>query len=193
MDPFEGVSESFFYANKDAGQLWLDDRKALWRIVRTLQPALSVETGTWKGGGSTFFISSALYANGGGHLYTVEDNREMVEIAVKNYDTKWSHLTPHLKMFHGDSIEVYGRVLKGKRLDFVFIDGGNNPIAEREFELLGPMVRKGGILASHDWFNGKQIEGIKTHPDWIVREIIGNGDGSFERGSVGLMIAEKIA
>ncbi len=149
--------------NRDSGQLWLLDRQLLWNTVRELKPVIAVETGTWKGGGSTFFIASAMVKNGFGKLYSVEGNPEMFNEAVKSYygsTAKWPHLQPHVDFSFGDSVQIYSGLVdalkrNGRQLDFVFLDGGEDVIAA-EFDLLAPMVRVGGVLASHDWFNARR-------------------------------------
>lgn len=196
MDDFD------FYQNQDNGQLWLADRRWIWNTVRELQPALAAETGTWMGGGSTFFIASAMHANGTGLLHSVESNVTMYGHAVRSYRERWPHLRPHVTLHLGDSVDVYCRVLAGATLDFVFLDGSDEAMLP-EFNLLSPMVRRGGVLMCHDWHNGK-AEQLKPvlgfapghggrlfeHPDWNI-EIIGEGGGDFEHGSVGLMKATR--
>lgn len=187
--------------NRDSGQLWLLDRKLLWNTVRELKPKLAVETGTWKGGGSTFFIASAMAKNGFGKLYSVEGNPEMFNEAVKSYHgptAKWPHLRDHVDFNFGDSVQVYSGFVdalkrNGKQLDFVFLDGGED-VTSAEFDLLAPMVRVGGVLASHDWFNGKRIDKLVDEAAagiWDLR-IFGYGKGSFESGSVGFAKATRL-
>ncbi len=180
--------------NRDCGQLWLDDRKLLWRTIRELKPQLAAETGTWMGGGSTFFIAAAMRRNAAegtvGLLHTVDDNREMFLAALDSYATRWPSLKPYVHFHFGGSFEVYRSVLKAP-LDFVLIDGGGDQVAIDEFKMLGPLVRPGGILMVHDWFNGKRVPALETHADWEILEIAGNGGGSFESGSVGFCKARK--
>src|SRR5262245_36850093 len=97
--------------NRDSGQLWLDDRRLLWSTVRELKPAIAIETGTWRGGGSTFFIASAMHANGGGMLFSVENDPEMFAAAREAYRTKWRHLYRYVSLSFGDSLEVYRTLL----------------------------------------------------------------------------------
>lgn len=185
-------------ANRDSGQLWLDDRKLLWNIVRNLSPGLAVETGTWKGGGSTFFISSAMHMNGFGKLFSVERDERIFNQCVHRYSNEWLYLSPFVDFSMGDSCSVYAGLVQALKknsmqLDFIFLDGGEE-VTAAEFDLLSPMLRVGGVLASHDWFNGKRINKLQEEADagkWQL-DIHGDGSGTFERGSVGFAVAVKL-
>lgn len=197
------VTEFNLRVNQSSGQLWLDDRRVLWNTVRELKPQVAAETGTWQGGGSTFFILEAMRMNGCGVLHSVESDATMHTIAAHRYGNEWSYLAPYLRLHLGDSVTVYREELRDVQLDLVFIDGGDKD-ALAEFNLLAPKLRLGGALFCHDWHNGKaeelkpvlgfaQHKGGKLfdHPDWDIT-ITGTGDGYFERGSVGLMKAIKL-
>ena len=186
-----------FTQNRDSGQLWLEDRKWLFETVRDLRPALAVETGTWKGGGSTFFIASALYYNGTGVLVTVENNEGMHNIAKHLYATRWPFLLPHVKFVLGDSVSTLPATLADAPLDFIFLDGDQDAEKTRaECLLLTPRLRVGGILMAHDWYAGK-ADAIKCYlennPDWKLETIGAEGvGGCFEKGTVGMAKAIKL-
>lgn len=184
-----------FYQNRDTGQLWLEDRQWLFNTVRELQPKVAVETGTWMGGGSTFFIASALYYNGTGILVTVENDRAMYDHAVALYDRRWPFLKQHVRFHHGDSEILLPQIVPSE-IDFVFLDGAQDTQKSlREFEILAPRLRVGGILMAHDWFNEKQdlVKPLLVgNPKWQL-ETIGTGDGTFDKGSVGMAKAVKLA
>src|SRR5262249_48256922 len=57
--------ERFFFEGdcRLIGQMYAAERRALYGLVRKRLPHHCIEIGTWSGGGSTFFISSALAAN----------------------------------------------------------------------------------------------------------------------------------
>lgn len=183
-----------FYQNRDTGQLWLEDRQWLFETVRALKPVVAVETGTWKGGGSTFFIASALYYNEAGILVTVESDKEMYNHAVALYDRRWPFLKKHVVFHHGDSELLLPQIVPST-IDFVFLDGAQDTTKSlREFEFLAPKLRVGGVLMAHDWFNEKQDKVkpfLENNPNWKL-ETIGTGDGTFEKGSVGMAKATKL-
>lgn len=180
-----------FFKNRDNGQLWLDDRRFLWDTLTALRPQVAAETGTWKGGGSTYFIASALKANGAGILYTVENNNDLHAEAVHNFYTLWPHLVPYVKFHLGDSLAVYRDVMAKMVLDFVFLDGNHDAdVSLQEFQLFTPLLRIGGVIMVHDWYNGK-AETIKplvaNNPDWKLTTVgDSSGTGTFESGSLGL-------
>lgn len=179
--------------NRDCGQLWLDDRRLLWQTVRELKPKLAAETGTWRGGGSTFFITSAMKMNGFGLLYSVENDRTAFYDAEWAYGKKWSHLRPHLHLTFGNSLTTYRALLREVKLDFVMLDGGE-AVTSAEFDLLAPKVRVGGVVMVHDWYSGKRVPRLEEEAidgKWELM-VIGTGDGNFESGSVGLAKAVKL-
>jgi len=186
-----------FNQNRDSGQLWYDDRKWLFDTVRELKPERAVETGTWMGGGSTFFIASALHYNGSGLLITVESAEAMYRHAVNLYETRWPFLKPYVKFLLGDSETTLPAALPAEPLDFIFLDGAQDVEKTRaEYLLLTPRLRIGGILMAHDWYNGK-ADAIKQYlensPNWKLETIGGYGiGGTFEKGTVGMAKATKL-
>lgn len=187
-------NEIDFALNRDNGQLWVTDRRWIWETVRELQPRVAVETGTWKGGGSTFFIASAMQKNGFGILNTVEANYDLHLEATRNYGIygKWRHLHDYVHFYHGDSLAVYREALIDEEVDFVFLDGDGGSAASREFLLLAPKVRKGGVVMVHDWHNGKYVPELVDNRDWAL-EVKGDPKqfGDFYTGTVGIAKATK--
>jgi len=50
-----------------------------------------------------------------------------------------------------ETLQKVKKILNGKNLDFLFIDGDYTyEGVKRDFEMYGPLVRKGGIIAFHD-------------------------------------------
>ena len=139
------------------GQLWYVDRKLLYGAIREHKPKTIFEVGTWYGGGSTYFISQALYENGGGVLHTIEENAEAHARAKENYARHMPHLLPHVRFHVGNSTKVYPVLLREQgALDAVFLDGGQNAQQTMtEFEMVAPHLRAGALLLAHDWDNEK--------------------------------------
>lgn len=49
------------------------------------------------------------------------------------------------------SLEKVRKLLKGQKLDFLFIDGDHSyEGVKRDFEMYAPLVRKGGLIGFHD-------------------------------------------
>ena len=91
---FEGDPRCF-------GQLWVADRQALFDVVRRCTPRVCVEVGTFTGGGSTFFIASALKDNGGGMLFSFEIDEPLHRLASCFYTRCLPQLAPHVSFHHG--------------------------------------------------------------------------------------------
>ena len=70
---------SFFYEGvlENPGQMYWRERKAIYETIISFKPNRCFEVGTYNGGGSTYFVSSALHHNNFGKLYTSE--------SIKNY------------------------------------------------------------------------------------------------------------
>jgi cephalosporin hydroxylase len=69
---------------------------------------------------------------------------------------RFARRTQRLQLLQGDSHtrDMLGRVeavLGGRALDYLFIDGDHSyPAVKCDFEMYGPMVGKGGLIAFHD-------------------------------------------
>ncbi len=139
------------------GQLWYIDRKLLYEAIREHKPKTVFEVGTWYGGGSTYFISQALYENDGGLLHTIEENAEAHARAKDNYARHLPHLLPHVVFHQGKSTEVYPELLRGQgKVEAVLLDGGQDAQQTMtEFELFAPHLVPGTLLLAHDWDNEK--------------------------------------
>jgi predicted O-methyltransferase YrrM len=159
------------------GQLWYAERKLLYETIRTHRPAHCFEIGTWRGGGSTLFISQALKENGRGKLHTIEIDRGFYEIAVSNYNTYLPSLLNHVEFHFGDFKTVYSDVLKKVgNIDFLILDGaedGQQTLDQYNFFL--PFIKSGTILMVHDWFTEKThlLKPIlENSNDWEIRKIL---------------------
>lgn len=158
------------------GQLWLADREALYETVRSTRPEVVFEVGTWRGGGSTFFISQALYENGAGILHTTDIDCGMVQQAERAYARHLPHLTNHVHFHCGASADVYPDVLSTvPRIDLLFLDGQEDgDQTYSEFQLFEPYLSDGSLLLAHDWFSEKMVR-LKPHiensHDWEIIQV----------------------
>src|SRR5260221_5883532 len=91
------------------GQLLPDERRALHRQVIDSRRRLVLEVGTWKGGGSTLQIVTALMANGEGHLHTCEPNAEFHSQAADLY--RGDLFARHVTLHNDGSQHVIARLL----------------------------------------------------------------------------------
>ena len=151
------------------GQLWYAERKLLYETIRAYRPVHCFEIGTWRGGGSTLFISQALHDNQQGMLHTVEVNKEFYNDAMRNYETNLPELVDYVAFHLGDYKTIYGQVLEEcKQVDFLILDGAEHGEQTLDqYNFFAPYLRQGSLLMAHDWFTEKcellrrEIEGSK--------------------------------
>lgn len=139
------------------GQLNPAERELLVNALLTARPIPKVllEVGTWLGGGSTLHILQALEQNGEGHLWGIEACRDIYERMLANLKAAAPGIVHRFTPLLGFSQEVLPVWLAQQRagfsVDFVFLDGGNNPLEQvTEFRLLDPVIPVGGQVMAHD-------------------------------------------
>jgi predicted O-methyltransferase YrrM len=130
------------------GQLYPAERALLRAMVLAKRPRTVLEVGTWKGGGSTFQIVSALTAARMGHLHTCEPNTELHAIAAQQYRGA-SNITTHNLYSH----DLIDRLFAENDVpDFVFFDGPDDPqVALSDLRRLEERVAVGTVFMMHDW------------------------------------------
>jgi len=139
------------------GQLNEKERSFITNAILNapVKPRVTLEVGTWLGGGSTLHILRALEKNGQGHLYGIEADASIYERMVANLRKAAPEAADRFTPIFGFSDEAIPKwvVEQGKdlALDFVFLDGGNNPMEQIvEFQLLDKYIPVGGQLLGHD-------------------------------------------
>jgi predicted O-methyltransferase YrrM len=179
-----------FGNDPEVGQLWKIDRQCLYETIIETRPEIVFEVGTWKGGGSTYYIASALRENAKGKLYTVEYDPELYRFALDQYEHRWRHLRPFVKFHLGDSLTVYPPILADLgRIDVLMMDGSDEPAqAMAEMKMFEPYLQSGAVLIMHDWGCRKSElvkPYIEANRDFQIVKVLCNPDLGFERGSVG--------
>ena len=177
------------------GQLNETERRLITEAIThaAKKPLIAVEVGTWLGGGSTLHILRALEQNGAGHLWGIEVDRSIYERMLANINAAAPVEAKRFTPLFGFSQDVLKQWKKEQpantAVDFVFLDGGNNPREQiEEFELLDPLIPVGGQLMSHD---AKVRKGR-----WLVPFVsqLDNWESKLCDGSeLGLFYAKKIA
>ena len=139
------------------GQLNAVERRLLTEAIvgAAVKPRVLIEVGTWYGGGSTLHILRALEKNGVGHLWGIEADRSVYERMTSNLRHGVPAACQRFTALFGFSEDVIPRWLAERgtdaSVDFVFLDGGNNPGEQiAEFRLLDPHIPVGGQLMAHD-------------------------------------------
>lgn len=175
------------------GQLNSQEREQIRAAVAGLLPRkpICLEVGTYKGGGSTLQILQAL-AEGDGHLFGIEASPEVFREMTDSLSAREPQLYRRFSPVCGFSQSVIPKlVVEGKitRVDFVFLDGGNNPREQmEEFFLLDPLMPAGSILMAHDALlrKGKWLRRFLPFLDHYKTEVL-------PVSTEGLLVAHKIA
>ena len=139
------------------GQLNADERNFIARAILDApkKPQVVLEVGTWLGGGSTLHILRALEQNGAGHLWGIEADRSIYQRMLENIKKAAPEAAHRFTPAFGYSDEAIPALLAKQpadlKVDFVFLDGGNNPMEQiTEFRLLDKYIPVGGQLLLHD-------------------------------------------
>lgn len=178
------------------GQLMPAERALLNETVRKYAPNVVLEIGTWKGGGSTYSIYSALQSNQKGHLYTCELDEGNYNQAVGYYkDAKG------ISLYNCYGYQLIEKLIaENINVDFAMFDGSEDPKESLDdFKLLDDHLKPGAIFMAHDWDLGVRVDGmtstknqllrpyIENHSQWKILKVISHPL------SVGLVCAQKLA
>lgn len=140
-------------------------------IAYEKKPRIILEIGTAKGGtlfllaraaaDGAVIISIDLPGNGGGYpLWKI--------ILYKSFASR--HQNIHLIRDNSHSplvIEQLRRILDGRGVDLLFIDGDHTYAGvKKDFELYAPFVNKGGIIALHDILMNSPKDRLEVRPFW---------------------------
>ena len=139
------------------GQLNETERRLLSEAIAgaPVKPKVVIEVGTWLGGGSTLHILRALERNEEGHLFGIEADPRIYEKMLANIRAAAPEASVRFTPLFGFSQDVLRQWLRDQgpdaRVDFAFLDGGNNPREQiDEFKLLDPLIPIGGQIMAHD-------------------------------------------
>jgi len=153
--------------------MWPAERTLLYKTVLELKPQWALEIGTWKGGGSTYQIASALKENGFGELVTCEPDKEMHNIAKNTYEVELKGEFP-VKLVNDYSHNVIDHLLQNNTTpDFVLMDGPEDPeVCLNDLKALEVRMRKDSIVTFHDWDLGMRADGLISTKSQLVRPYI---------------------
>jgi predicted O-methyltransferase YrrM len=159
------------------GQMWYADRKALYETIRRYKPLIVCESGTWLGGGSTYFIAQALRDNGKGVLYTTESNAEFYAAAIQSYEHSLSRLRPFVDFHFGTSAQIYPSLLeKIGMVDAVLLDGAEDAQETMdEFQMFELFLSPNAIVMAHDWNTDKMLllrPLLENAAQWTLRQMV---------------------
>lgn len=153
-----------------AGQLSDNERNFLTQIVIDSKPEKILESGTWKGGGSTLALTKGLFYNKAGILDSYEEHKEFFDIAKLYYD--YSEFVSFVNLHHGSFLPKIKNLPEHyyNNLDIIFLDGGDEqpngfhkfPVNEyikdynisenvQSFMYLATKIKPNTKVLLHDW------------------------------------------
>lgn len=149
------------------GQMSISERKLLYETILEHKPRQCFEIGTYTGGGSTFFLSSAFSKNKSGELITMENSDHYYNKAKKYYKNNLPVLNSHTKFTFGSTPNEFDKyILEDKKADCVFFDGAEDAQQTLDqYNYFLPYFKNGSIIMFHDW---------NTEKTRIIRPIILN-------------------
>jgi len=170
-----------------------DELRVLLPLVAEKQPKIIVEIGTWRGYSAELWYK----AFNPDLLVTIESDQASLNFVTKRIkDGEFAYMTPSpIIGISGNSNSTKTlanvlSVLKGRLIDFLFIDGDHTYDAvKKDFKLYSPFVKRYGIIAFHDAMI-KNNEGVEVHKFWdeiaashnptqtkLITSIYGTGTG----------------
>jgi predicted O-methyltransferase YrrM len=174
---------------------------ALMGYVQSLKPKVVLEVGTYQGGtlfcwsricpSDTTFISVDLPGGAFGGGYNADDVQRFQTFLNPGQSLHCLRMDSHAV----ETVQEVRNLLGDRSVDFLFLDGDHSYEGVRaDFELYGPLVRSGGIIAFHDIVEHSHMPACRVHEFW--REIkkscsaleLVDRDGFDTWGGIGVVI-----
>lgn len=128
--------------------------RVLSMLSKIIRPENILEIGTYTGY-ATLCLAEGLRGNG--TIDTLDNNEELFDFQRKYFDR--SHWAKQIFQHLGNALEVIPNL--NKKYDLAFIDADKENYA-KYFELILPMMTKGGIILSDNvLWSGKILEPVK--------------------------------
>jgi predicted O-methyltransferase YrrM len=151
----------------------LSELTGLFSLVMPLKPSVVVEIGTARGGvlhglcrissDDAKIVSIDLPGGDFGGGYTEEEQIIMGKYGRKGQSVKFLRLDSHKE----DTKKKLERILGGKKIDFLFIDGDHTlEGVSMDYQMYHPLVRKGGIIAFHDILPHPTVPSCQVDKFW---------------------------
>lgn len=167
------------YNQPQFGEIWFDYPELYKKVVEKFPTGSSfVEVGSWKGMSSAYMAVEIANSNKDISFYCVDSWEGSIEHERYNIDTSnlydifldnMSPLKKYFKALKSSSLQA-AKQFEDESLDFVFIDASHEYEDVRDdIRAWFPKVKKGGIIAGHDYTN-KDFPGVMK----AVGEFFGN-------------------
>lgn len=164
-----------------------EEREVLYNYVLEHKPQTIAEVGSSRGGGSTFFIASAIAnADYSAEFHAMEFYRPNWDYCQELYNTKLSYLRPYVVFHFVNSLKYWPELNHNiVTLDMLLLDGGIDSLAMvYDFVYGQTKMPIGSMLFAHDWDNGKST---------MIKKILhGNDDWEFQNQMIGLVWYKRV-
>lgn len=181
------------------GQMTAHERtflnKAVYERLKNETNGIVLEVGTWKGGGSTLQISTALNSINNGHiLHTCETDVALYTQAVESYSNHV--LGKHIVFHNKPSTVVIGQLISENKIPkFVFFDGPEDSRTNLDdFIKLDAHLPSGTQFCMHDW----DLDGLISTKARLLRPYLEKSENWRQISSltkplsVGIVLMEKL-
>ena len=174
--------KDFTFPNSLTGQLFPEERKALYDSIKDCRPEICLECGTWSGLGSTYFLAHALKENDFGELHTFD-----IKLWEKHGRTPEENLI-HFELadrvsFHLEDFTEGVKKLNLNKVDFAFLDGPEeSDYTLNSFLLLEDLLHQGSVVFVHDWntSSDKPERDGETPKCGAIKEYLDNSKNRWE-------------
>lgn len=168
--------DEYLYRSPNGGGNWFVYKDYYKKIAHNPNILTAVEVGVWKGHAISFLAQEMLKANKRNFkLYAVdiwgdwealtEDPEQPYIYAIYNRVLETTGVRQYIEDIHEKSDLGAAKFLDGT-LDFVYIDADHS-YNNTKNDILAwlPKVKKGGILAGHDYYQESKSTGVKAAVD----------------------------
>ncbi len=153
--PFWSKDKRFFFEGSLPllGQMSISERKGLYDTILNEKPRQCFEIGTYTGGGSTYYLASALAKTRSGELITMENSEHYFNKAKNYFSNKLPNLNKVVRFIFGSTPNAFDSyVTTYDKVDCVFFDGAENGEQTLEqYQYFLPYFKKGSVIMFHDW------------------------------------------
>lgn len=135
------------------GQMNPEERNVIKQTVIDKKPDVVFEIGTWKGGGSTLAIASALATNKKGMLHTCETEKPFYDQAIASFNEYFPDYLPFVTFYNESSDILMEKLIKDSKIpDIIMQDGISARQSEdsKNLSRLELFLKDGAILIYHD-------------------------------------------
>lgn len=153
-----------FNRRSDEGQMTVEERQLMYQYLVDNDCKYGIESGTWKGGGSTYIIANALIKTQG-MLHTYEVNREMQHFAINLYNNELAYLKPYIEFYNEEAGPNMIQNHEKESMDFILLDGHDNSlITLLELASANYLLKEGALIFCHDWTGSSK--------QWLTKPVL---------------------